>query len=370
MSEIRDHFAGKRVFVTGHTGFKGSWLSLWLAQMGAQVHGYARTPPTRPSLFDEAGIAGLLASHTLGDVRDAASLATAVRNAKPEIVVHLAAQPLVRRSYAEPRETFETNVMGTVNLLEAVRQADTVRVCLVVTTDKCYENREWVFPYRENDPMGGFDPYSASKGCMELAVSAWRRSFFFPEEIAKHGVSLSSARAGNVIGGGDWAEDRIIPDCIRYLEKGESILVRNPAAIRPWQHVLEPLSGYLLLAACQLQRPAVFADAFNFGPLASGNATVREIAERVIAGWGAGRWHTLAEETAKPRDPLHEANYLKLDATKAISLLGWMPQYDVAAAVQKTAQWYRRRHDAGPQFAAAALCAQQISDYEKAMGSR
>lgn len=352
-------FHGRSVFLTGHTGFKGSWLALWLHRLGAQVHGCA-LPPVSPSLFEEARVGDVMASHTLADVRDLEALLSAVRRTKPEIVFHLAAQPLVRASYREPRETFETNVMGTVNLLEAVRQTGGTRVCQVITSDKCYENREDGRACRESDPMGGFDPYSASKGCAELVTAAYRRSFFSPEKIQEHGVSLASSRAGNVIGGGDWAEDRIIPDCIRSLQRGESILVRNPRATRPWQHVLEPLSGYLTLATRQWTQGAAFADAFNFGPTAAANVTVQEIVQRVIAAWGSGAWHA-------PEAPAsyHEANFLKLDITKASKLLAWKPAYGADAAVAETVRWYRERHDRGPGFAARELCLAQIAAYEK-----
>ncbi len=298
MSALADFYRGKRVFVTGHTGFKGAWMSLWLAYLGAEVSGYALTPPTKPSLFDEANVKSVLASHTISDVRNLESLTDAIRQAKPHIVFHMAAQPLVRRSYREPRETFETNVMGTINVLEAIRVAGGARVCQVVTSDKCYENINRPYPYREEDAMGGADPYSCSKGCAELVVSAYRRSFFPVEDIASHGLShglsLSSARAGNVIGGGDWAEDRIIPDCIRALSRNEPIIVRNPGAVRPWQHVLEPLSGYLLLAIKQWESPASMAEGFNFGPAMAGKLTVREIVEHVLEVWGGGRWETPA----------------------------------------------------------------------------
>ncbi len=357
MNDLGTFYRGKRVFLTGHTGFKGSWLALWLSTLGAEAHGFALAPPTNPSLFEEARVRDHLAGHTIGDVRDYDGLGRALAAAKPEIVFHLAAQALVRASYRQPRETYETNVMGTVNLLDAVRAADSVRVCEVVTSDKCYENREWVYGYRENDPMGGFDPYSSSKGCAELVVAAWRRSFFNPADIARHGVSLSSARAGNVIGGGDWAEDRIIPDCIRALQKNESILVRNPRAIRPWQHVVEPLSGYLLLAARQWESPAELADGFNFGPTSAGNITVGEIAERVVRGWGSGAWYSPAAANPAARDP-HEANFLKLDITKATALLGWRPAWSVDQAVENTVGWYRQR--AAGAFDAAGCCIEQI----------
>lgn len=364
MNDLGTFYRGKRVFLTGHTGFKGSWLALWLSQMGASVHGYALEPSTQPALFQDARVWDCLASHTIGDVRDSGALAGAVRRAEPEMVFHLAAQALVRQSYREPRQTFETNVLGAVNVLEAVRMAGGVRVCQVITSDKCYENREWVYAYRENDAMGGFDPYSASKGCAELAVAAWRQSFFNPHEMERHGVSVSSARAGNVIGGGDWAEDRIIPDCIRALEQSKPILVRNPRAIRPWQHVLEPLSGYLTLAMRQWEQPAEFADAYNFGPAVSGAVSVGEIADLVVRHWGDGSWH--GPEAGAPSG-LHEANFLKLDITKAATRLGWRPVWSVGEAVARTVEWYRRR--AAGSFDAAAFCMQQITDYEGAAGA-
>ncbi len=337
MSLFDGVYRGSRVLLTGHTGFKGSWLALWLAELGAEVHGYALAPPTDPSLFEAAGVRDVLASHRIADVRDHAALQQCMQQVRPDMVFHLAAQPLVRLSYSEPRETYETNVMGTVNLLEAVRQCDSVRVCQVITSDKCYENHEWVYAYRENDPMGGYDPYSNSKGCAELVVSAYRQSFFNPQDVQRHGVSLATARAGNVIGGGDWAEDRIIPDCMRALSRGETIRVRNPHAIRPWQHVLEPLSGYLWLAARQWLRPGTFEGAWNFGPTGAGNIDVRRIVEQVVAAWGEGGW-TAPESDS---DALHEANFLKLDITKASSLLGWGPVCTVPEAVSDTVAWYR-----------------------------
>ncbi|MCG3115719.1 MAG: CDP-glucose 4,6-dehydratase [Candidatus Manganitrophus sp. SA1] len=340
MTTLSDFYRGKRVLVTGHTGFKGSWLTLWLVELGAEVYGYALEPPTKPSLFEEADIARRMTSHSIGDVRDYRLLSRAVREIQPEIVFHLAAQPLVLYSYQEPRETYETNVMGTVNLLEAVRSVGSVRVCQIITSDKCYENREWTYAYRENDPMGGVDPYSNSKGCAELVVGAYRQSFFHRERLMEHGVSLASVRAGNVIGGGDWATDRLIPDSIRALEKNESVRVRNPQAIRPWQHVLEPLSGYLWLAVCQSNSPIPFADAWNLGPSADGNVTVRQIVEQIIKEWGGGAWASL--QTSMPQK-MHEATFLKLDTTKAQNRLGWRPLYTIDEAVSATVQWYRFR---------------------------
>lgn len=350
-----DVYRGRRVVLTGHTGFKGSWLALWLAELGAEVHGYALTPPTSPSLFDEARVAASLASHTVADVRDMGRLAKALKQAQPELVFHLAAQPIVRRSYREPRETWEVNVLGTVNLLEAVRAVGGVRVCQVITSDKCYENPGQVCAFRETDAMGGHDPYSSSKGAAEIAVAAWRRSFF------PTGVSLASVRAGNVIGGGDWAEDRLIPDCVRALSRGEPVPVRNPNAVRPWQHVLDPLAGYLTLAAAQWRDPTTFSDAFNFGPLPAGNLTVGRVVDLVVETWGAGRW----ERTAPPetRAALHEAVFLKLDITKATTLLDWAPAVPAEKAIQETVDWYRQRHEQGEQFDAGKACRREIHTY-------
>jgi CDP-glucose 4,6-dehydratase len=362
-----DFFRDRSVFVTGHTGFKGTWLSLSLAELGARVHGYSLAPPTQPNLFDETNLRSRLASHVVGDVRDVAALAQALRAAKPEIVVHLAAQVLVRRSYQEPRETYETNVMGTVNVLEGVRAADGVRVCLIVTSDKCYENHGWIYPYRENDSMGGADPYSSSKGCAELVANAYRRSFFDPEHMERHGVSLASARAGNVIGGGDWAEDRIVPDCIRALTNEQVILVRNPNAVRPWQHVVEPLAGYLQLAAAQYTEPASFGQGWNFGPLATMHMTVQELTEEVIRNWGHGRWRAAAPPESYAVSgraaSFREEAYLKLDITKAVTKLRWRPLMTASEAIGATVQWYRQRALHSGNFDAAGACLEQIQAY-------
>jgi len=349
-------YQGKKVLVTGHTGFKGSWLSLWLAQMGAEVFGYALEPPSEPSLFDEARVQSMLSGHEIGDVRDSDHLSAYMEEVRPEIVFHLAAQPLVRRSYIEPAETYATNVMGTVNLLEAVRHTDSVRVCQVITSDKCYENHEWVYAYRENDPMGGYDPYSNSKGCVELVVAAYLKSFFNPEKIGKHGMSLSSVRAGNVIGGGDWAEDRIVPDCFRSLERNETIIVRNPHAIRPWQHVLEPLSGYLWLAAKQHLEPGQYEAGWNFGPGGVGNVSVADITTMLVKAWGSGSWSCEHANTEK----VHEARFLKLDITKARDLLEWYPVNSVSDAIGVTVAWYHARAE-GAELQAVTLA--QISAY-------
>lgn len=354
---LREFFRGKRFFLTGHTGFKGAWLSLWLADCGAEVHGFALPPETESNLFDEARVAQRLASHTLGDVRDLEAVREAIGKVKPEIVLHLAAQALVRRSYREPAETFATNVMGTVNVLEAVRLAGHARVCQVITTDKCYENREWVHPYRECDRLGGHDPYSASKACAELAVTSYRKSF-----MAEAGISLASARAGNVIGGGDWAEDRIVPDAIRALSRGESVLVRNPHAIRPWQHVLEPLSGYLRLAKRQWECPAECSEAYNFGPMPGEALSVGELAGEVVKVWGTGTWHSGEKNAGVPAP--HEAHFLRLDITKAMSELDWRPRWDVRQAIRETVEWYRERKSQKA-LDAQELCLNQIRRYEQ-----
>jgi len=327
-------WAGKRVFLTGHTGFKGSWLSLWLQQMGAQVTGFALVPPTDPALFEVARVAEGMTS-IIGDIRERETLARALVEADPEIVIHMAAQPLVRASYDDPVGTYATNVMGTVHLLEAVRQAPGVRAACIVTTDKCYENREWAWGYREDEPMGGYDPYSNSKGCAELVTSAYRRSFFGGGRTA-----IASGRAGNVIGGGDWAIDRLIPDILRAIGEGREVLIRNPLAIRPWQHVLEPLSGYLVLCQALWDRPDMAADAWNFGPRDEDAQPVQWIVERMCALWGqsgAGSAGWTRDESVQP----HEAHYLKLDISKARAGLGWRPRWTLAEALDNIVAWHR-----------------------------
>lgn len=352
-------YEGRKVLVTGNTGFKGAWLSLWLKRLGANVIGYSLDSPTTPSLFEEARV-GDFTTQIAGDVRDRQALFQAIQEHRPEVVFHLAAQPLVRLSYQEPAETFNTNIMGTVNLLEAVRLNDSVRVCLVVTSDKCYENREWHYAYRENDPMGGFDPYSSSKGCAELVTATYRNSFFPPDRIAEHGVAIASVRAGNVIGGGDWADDRIVPDCIRALTRQQQVEVRNPRAVRPWQHVLEPLSGYLWLAAVLLRDPAPrFLDGWNFGPRSASNLSVQAIVARIVEIWGGGSW-----TNAVVNDQFHEASFLKLDITKAANLLSWEPTYDADRTLDEVVAWYAARHR-DPSFDAREFSWQQITAFEK-----
>ena len=326
---------GRRVFLTGHTGFKGGWLSLWLQQLGAQVTGYALPAPTNPSLFEQARVAEGMNS-VIGDIRDGGQLATAMRDAAPEIVIHMAAQPLVRRSYVDPVETYSTNVMGTVNLLEAVRQCPSVRAVVNVTTDKCYENKEWVWAYRENEPMGGYDPYSNSKGCAELVSSAYRNSFFNPEKYTEHRVALATARAGNVIGGGDWAADRLIPDILAAFARNKPVVIRSPHAIRPWQHVLEPLGGYLTLAEHLYRDGAAFAEAFNFGPRSDDTQAVEWIVGKLAALWGEN-----ASWQIDAGDHPHEATFLKLDISKAAHRLAWQPQMNLEQALRLTVDWAR-----------------------------
>lgn len=328
-------WAGKHVFVTGHTGFKGSWLSLWLQQFGAHVTGYALAPPTNPSLFEVARVAQGMTS-VISDIRDGPALTQTMRKAAPDIVIHMAAQPLVRRSYVDPVENYSTNIMGTVHLLEAVRQTPSVRAVVNVTSDKCYENKEWVWGYRENEPMGGFDPYSSSKGCAELITAAYRNSFFNTNKHSEHQVALATARAGNVIGGGDWAEDRLIPDILSAIQRGQNVNIRNPHATRPWQHVLEPLSGYLALSEKLYTEGSVFAEAFNFGPAEEDAKPVEWIVERLTQQWGDG-----ANWMLDQADHPHEANYLKLDCSKAKMRLGWRPRWTLEAALEKIILWHK-----------------------------
>jgi CDP-glucose 4,6-dehydratase len=343
----------KKVFLTGHTGFKGSWLSLWLQQLGARVTGYALHSPTNPSLFEVANVAQGMVS-IIGDIRDESGLAKAMRESSPDIVIHMAAQPLVRRSYVDPVETYSTNVMGTVYLLEAVRQAGP-RAVVNVTSDKCYDNREWVWGYRENEPMGGFDPYSNSKGCAELVTSAYRNSFFNPSKYGEHQTALATARAGNVIGGGDWAEDRLIPDILRAIDGGQPVVIRNPSAIRPWQYVLEPLSGYLLLAQKLYENGMEYAEGWNFGPNDEDARTVQWIVERLTKLWGNGASWRL-DSTIHP----HEAHFLKLDCSKARARLAWHPCWDLACTIEKVVDW-QRAWLAGKDMRAVTL--KQIENY-------
>lgn len=326
---------GKRVFVTGHTGFKGGWLCLWLESLGAKVTGYGLKPATKPSLFDLAHVGQSIISH-IADVRDQQALRAALSRAAPEIVFHMAAQSLVRVSYRDPVETYETNVMGTVHLLDAVRATPGVRAVVVVTTDKCYQNHGWVWGYRESDQLGGYDPYSSSKAASELVTAAYRSSFFDSRNSLSHGVRVASVRAGNVIGGGDWAQDRLIPDILRAVLMGQRVRIRNPHAIRPWQHVLDPLRGYLLLAQQLFAGRVEFAQAWNFGPENYDARTVEWIVERVTALWGEGAsWERDADNHP------HEADHLKLDISRARSMLGWTPCWNLDHAIEATVAWYR-----------------------------
>lgn len=325
----------KKVLVTGHTGFKGSWLSVWLQNMGANLIGYSLPPPTTPSLFSIACLDKGMTS-VIGDVRDFTQLQSVIAEHRPEIIFHMAAQSLVRHSYDNPVETYATNVMGTVHLLEAVRQVGCVKAIVNITSDKCYENQEWPWGYRENEPMGGFDPYSNSKGCAELITSAFRNSFFNPEDFDTHGVALASARSGNVIGGGDWAKDRLIPDIMRAISEGKPVVVRNPDSIRPWQHVLEPLSGYLLLAQKLFQEGKEFAQAWNFGPNDEDAKPVSWIATHLTQMWGKD-----ASWKLDGKKHPHEAHYLKLDCSKAKSQIGWSPTWNLETTLHAIVSWHK-----------------------------
>ena len=343
--------------VTGHTGFKGSWLSIWLNELGASVVGYSLEPPSVPSNFEASRLAESIVD-VRGDVRDLDGLCSVVEEHEPQAVFHLAAQPIVRVSYAEPKDTFDVNVGGTVNVLEAVRRTDSVKAVVCVTTDKCYENQEWVWGYRESDALGGHDPYSASKAMAELAVSSYRRSFFPVDGYGEHGVAVASARAGNVIGGGDWGQDRLVPDCMRALMEGRSIPIRNPSYVRPWQFVLESLSGYLWLAARLLREGAGFAEAWNFGPLDQTHVSVRELMEELIALWGAGEW-----EDVSSGDAPHETGLLRLSCEKAANLLGWRPAYGWRDAVAETVDWFKRYAKDGADAGMYQTCVEQIGRY-------
>jgi CDP-glucose 4,6-dehydratase len=328
-------WSGKKVLVTGHTGFKGSWLTLWLHDLGARVTGYALRPPTQPSLFELARVQEAVSSLE-ADVRDLDRLRRAVSDAQPEVIFHLAAQSLVRHSYAEPIETYATNVMGTVNLLEAVRRAPSVRAVVVVTSDKCYENREREQGYREDEPLGGYDPYSSSKGCAELVTAAYRRSFLSREEHGRQPIAVASARAGNVIGGGDWAKDRLIPDILEAFAGRRPALIRNPNAVRPWQHVLEPVAGYLALAEALWRKRDAFAGAWNFGPRDEDTKPVSWIVEQLKQRWGGGAsWQV--DGAAQP----HEAGYLRLDCSKARDRMGWRPKLALETALEWIVEWHR-----------------------------
>ena len=336
MEYFNNVYKNKTVLVTGHTGFKGSWLSIWLRELGANVIGYALDPYTEKDNFVLAKLENKI-TDIRGDIRDKEHLEKVFEQYKPDFVFHLAAQPLVRLSYDQPVETYEVNVMGTINVMECIRKTPETRIGIMITTDKCYENKEQIWGYRENEAFGGYDPYSSSKGAAEIAISSWRNSFFNPKDYEKHKKSIASVRAGNVIGGGDWSLDRIIPDCIRALEKGEAIRIRNPKAIRPWEHVLEPLSGYLLLGKKMYEEPSKYCEGWNFGPSLDSIVPVWEIGEKIIKYYGSGE----LEDKSK-KDELHEAKLLALDITKARFNLGWKPRWNIDKAIEKTVEWYKK----------------------------
>lgn len=350
---FKDFYKGKKVFVTGHTGFKGSWLTLWLKSMGAEVLGYSLEPNTQPSMFEELRIYGQCRNE-FGNILDFKKLLSAMKQFKPEIVFHLAAQPIVRLSYSEPIMTYETNVIGSLNVLEAAKQCGSVVSFVNVTTDKCYENKEVARGYKEDEPMGGYDMYSSSKGCVEIMSSSFRRSFLQGDD----GYAMATARAGNVIGGGDWAADRLIPDCVRYINEGKQIEIRNPIAVRPWQHVLEPLSGYLLLGQKLFEDGKKYAEGFNFGPNEDSVLKVAEVAQKVVDYYGKG------EVIVHKRDDLHEANLLMLNIEKAEKVLGWKPTYSADKAIEKSVEWYKNFYENKEQDM-FELTMNQISEYEE-----
>jgi len=354
-SLFNDFYKCKKVLVTGHTGFKGSWLSIWLRKLGAEVVGYALDPYTDEDNFVLAGLNNKLVD-VRGDIRDMDKLQEVFSKYKPEIVFHLAAQPLVRKSYEHPKDTYEINIMGTLNVLECIRCSNTVKVGVMVTSDKCYENREQIWGYRETDPMGGYDPYSSSKGCAELLIGSYRSSFMNPQDYKNHGKAIASVRAGNVIGGGDWCSDRLIPDCMRALINNKSIEIRNPGAVRPWQHVMEPLRGYLQLASEMWKDGAAFSSAWNFGPNHDGMIPVGDIVDKIIKEWSSGTWMASTNIGA-----CHEANLLCLDCTKARNQLGWKPLLKPDQAVKYTVEWYQNylKEDV------YCLCKNQIKSYER-----
>jgi CDP-glucose 4,6-dehydratase len=356
MEDMVSSWRDRRVFLTGHTGFKGGWLALWLATKGAKIRGYALDPATEPNLFTDARVSDVL-DDDRGDIQDYPKLEASLVDFEPEVVFHLAAQPLLRRSYADPLGTYGTNTMGTANLLEAVRKTPSARAVVCVTTDKCYQNREWAWPYRETDPLGGHDPYSSSKAAAEIVVAAYRDSYFPVNRLSDHHVAIATARAGNVIGGGDWSEDRLVPDLIRGFAYGNPVLIRCPKAIRPWQHVLEPLQGYITLAEHLLTGRPDAASAFNFGPGEDDAWPVERIADKLAAMWGHG-----ASWVRDNSPSVHEAHYLKLDSSKARAELGWRPRLKVETALEWTLHWYRCRN-CGTDMAAETRS--QIAQYEK-----
>ena len=352
---FNNFYKGKRVLVTGHTGFKGSWLSIWLHELGAEVVGVGLDPYSEKDNFVLSGIGKKIKADIRADIRDGEKMKQIFAEFQPEIVFHLAAQPLVRLSYDVPVETYEANVMGTIHVMEAIRSTPSVKVGVMITTDKCYENKEQIWGYREDEPMGGYDPYSSSKGAAEIAINSWRRSFFNPVDYGKkHHVALASVRAGNVIGGGDWALDRIIPDCIRALEANKIIEIRSPKAIRPWQHVLEPLGGYMLLASKMWDAPTKYCEGWNFGPRTESIANVWSVASKLIDSYGKGELKDVSDPNA-----LHEANLLMLDINKAPFKLGWEPRMNINQCINMVADWYKR-YQAEDVY---HLCVEQIHKY-------
>jgi len=362
--EWAEAFRGRRVLITGHTGFKGSWLALWLNRLGARVSGYALPPPTTPSNFLASDVANALEHETTADVRDLARLQAAVNECEPDAIFHLAGQTLVRQGYAEARTTFEVNVMGAVNVLEVVRKARRPCAVIVVTSDKCYDNSNSPAPHREGDALGGHDPYSASKASVEIVTQAYRKSFFPPQELPRHKVSVASVRAGNAIGGGDWAADRIVPDTVRALAVNRPVVLRNPKALRPWQHVLDPLCGYLMLAGRMIlsEEPGL-CSAWNFGPGPASTVTGQQVVEELFRNWGSGRW-----EDANPVDRLREEQALRLSNDRAREELGWRPRWDFQESVRRTSRWYKSFYE-DPSSSTRDLCLRDISDYESAATS-
>lgn len=355
MIDIFDSFfKGKKVLVTGHTGFKGSWLSIWLHELGSEVIGVAQDPFSERDNYVLSGIGNKIKADIRANICDGKSMKGIFAEYQPDIVFHLAAQPLVRLSYDIPVETYETNVMGTIHVMEAIRATESVKVGVMITTDKCYENKEQIWGYRENEPMGGYDPYSSSKGAAEIAISSWRRSFFNPKDYAKHGKSIASVRAGNVIGGGDWALDRIIPDCIKSLESGKDIDIRSPKSVRPWQHVLEPLSGYMLLAKKMWDEPTKYCEGWNFGPRSESITPVWDVASMVVENYGSGKLNDLSDPNA-----LHEAKLLMLDISKAKFQLGWEPRMNISQCIALVVDWYKRYKNEN----VYDLCVEQIEQY-------
>lgn len=355
MKNFNNVYKGKRVLVTGHTGFKGSWLSIWLKELGAEVIGYSLEAYTEKDNFVLSHLSEKIVD-IRGDIRDRKHLREIFDKYKPEIVFHLAAQPLVRLSYDIPVETYETNLMGSINILEEIRSCENTKIGIMITTDKCYENKEQIWGYRENESFGGYDPYSSSKGACEIAIQSWRNSFFNPKDYEKHGKSIASVRAGNVIGGGDWAKDRIVPDCIRALEEDRDIEIRSPKSIRPWEHVLEPLSGYLLLGQRMMEDPIKYCEGWNFGPNLDAIVNVWEVAEKIVKNYGKGKLKDISDPNA-----LHEAKLLLLDITKSRFELGWKPTLTIDESIGLTTEWYKRykKEDV------YELCVEQINKFSE-----